>query len=68
MRDVRACINGKRSLDAAGDRTAESLEPVIGSASTQVLSAAQSLCAESNRLKLEAGRFLDSVRAAWLLK
>ena len=39
-----------------------------GSASTQVLSAAQSLCAESNRLKLEAGRFLDSVRAAWLLK
>ena len=35
-----------------------------GSASSQVLSAAQSLSGESNRLKLEVGRFLDSVRAA----
>jgi len=35
-----------------------------GSASTQVLSAAQSLSGDSNRLKLEVGRFLDSVRAA----
>jgi len=34
-----------------------------GSASAQVLSAAQSLSVESNRLKLEVGRFLDSVRA-----
>jgi aerotaxis receptor len=35
-----------------------------GSASAQVLSAAQSLSSDSNRLKLEVGRFLDSVRAA----
>lgn len=35
-----------------------------GSASTQVLSSAQSLSGESNRLKLEVGRFLDTVRAA----
>jgi PAS domain S-box-containing protein len=35
-----------------------------GSASSQVLSAAQSLSVESNRLKLEVGKFLDSVRAA----
>jgi methyl-accepting chemotaxis protein len=35
-----------------------------GSASAQVLSSAQSLANESNRLKLEVGRFLDTVRAA----
>ncbi|CAN7161773.1 HAMP domain-containing methyl-accepting chemotaxis protein [Bradyrhizobium sp. LjRoot220] len=35
-----------------------------GSASAQVLSAAQSLSRDSNRLKLEVGKFLDSVRAA----
>jgi methyl-accepting chemotaxis protein len=35
-----------------------------GTASSQVLSAAQSLSSDSNRLKLEVGRFLDSVRAA----
>jgi methyl-accepting chemotaxis protein len=35
-----------------------------GSASSQVLSAAQSLSVESNRLKLEVGKFLNSVRAA----
>jgi len=35
-----------------------------GSASSQVLSAAQSLSNESNRLKLEVGKFLSSVRAA----
>jgi len=35
-----------------------------GSASSQVLSAAQSLAADSNRLKLELGHFLDTVRAA----
>ena len=35
-----------------------------GSASSQVLTAAQSLSGDSNRLKLEVGRFLDSVRAA----
>jgi methyl-accepting chemotaxis protein len=35
-----------------------------GAASSQVLSAAQSLSGDSNRLKLEVGKFLDSVRAA----
>ena len=35
-----------------------------GSASSQVLSAAQMLSSDSNRLKLEVSRFLDSVRAA----
>jgi len=35
-----------------------------GSASSQVLSAAQALCEDSNRLKLEVGKFLGSVRAA----
>jgi methyl-accepting chemotaxis protein len=35
-----------------------------GSASSQVLSAAQSLSGESNRLKTEVGKFLISVRAA----
>ena len=35
-----------------------------GSASAQVLSSAQALSGESNRLKLEVGKFLDTVRAA----
>ena len=35
-----------------------------GAASSQVLSAAQSLSGDSNRLKLEVGKFLESVRAA----
>jgi methyl-accepting chemotaxis protein len=35
-----------------------------GSASTQVLSSAQSLSNESNRLKAEVGKFLHTVRAA----
>ncbi len=35
-----------------------------GSASSRVLSAAQSLSVESNRLKLGVGKFLNSVRAA----
>jgi methyl-accepting chemotaxis protein len=35
-----------------------------GSASSQVLSAAQTLSTDSNRLKLEVGKFLNSVRAA----
>jgi methyl-accepting chemotaxis protein len=35
-----------------------------GSASSQVLSAAQSLSSDSNRLKLEVGKFLSTVRAA----
>jgi methyl-accepting chemotaxis protein len=35
-----------------------------GSASSQVLAAAKSLSGDSNRLKLEVGKFLNSVRAA----
>ncbi|XIA67279.1 methyl-accepting chemotaxis protein [Bradyrhizobium sp. TZ2] len=35
-----------------------------GAASSQVLAAAQSLSGDSNRLKLEVGKFLNSVRAA----
>ena len=35
-----------------------------GTASTQVLSSAQSLSSDSGRLKLEVGKFLNSVRAA----
>src|SRR5262249_14912704 len=35
-----------------------------GTASSQVLAAAQLLSSDSNRLKLEVGRFLDTVRAA----
>ncbi|HTO63060.1 MAG TPA: cache domain-containing protein [Bradyrhizobium sp.] len=35
-----------------------------GSASSQVLSAAQSLSSDSDRLKREVGKFLDNVRAA----
>jgi hypothetical protein len=35
-----------------------------GSASTQVLSAAQLLSSDSSRLKIEVGKFLDSVKAA----
>ena len=35
-----------------------------GSASSQMLASAQSLSLESNRLKLEVGKFLDTVRAA----
>ena len=35
-----------------------------GSASSQVLSAAQSLAHDSNRLRLEVGKFLNNVRAA----
>jgi methyl-accepting chemotaxis protein len=35
-----------------------------GSASSQVLSSAQLLSSDSNRLKLEVGKFLNSVRAA----
>jgi hypothetical protein len=35
-----------------------------GSASTQVLSSAKSLSGDSNRLKLEVGKFLNTIRAA----
>ena len=35
-----------------------------GSASSQVLSSAQALSAEGNKLKDEVGKFLNTVRAA----
>jgi methyl-accepting chemotaxis protein len=35
-----------------------------GTASSQVLSSAQSLSSDSSRLKREVGKFLNSVRAA----
>jgi methyl-accepting chemotaxis protein len=35
-----------------------------GSAASQVLSAAQSLSADSSRLKVEVSKFLNSLRAA----
>jgi hypothetical protein len=35
-----------------------------GSASAQVLTSARSLSSESNRLKLELGKFFETVRAA----
>ena len=35
-----------------------------GASSSQVLSAAQMLSRDSNRLKLEVGKFLNAVRAA----
>jgi len=35
-----------------------------GAASSQVLSAAKSLSGDSNRLKMEVGKFLNTVRAA----
>jgi hypothetical protein len=40
------------------------LRAETGSASSQVLSSAQSLSSEGDRLKLEVDRFLATVRAA----
>jgi methyl-accepting chemotaxis protein len=62
-----------RNVDQASNGTSEVASNIgdvnrgareTGSASAQVLSSAQALSGESNRLKLEVGRFLDSVRAA----
>ena len=62
-----------RNVDQAAQGTSEVASNIVdvnqgaretGSASAQVLSSAQSLSGESNRLKLEVGRFLDTVRAA----
>ena len=62
-----------RNVEQAAQGTTEVATSIIdvnrgarqtGSASAQVLSSAQSLSGESNRLKLEVGRFLDTVRAA----
>jgi methyl-accepting chemotaxis protein len=62
-----------RNVDQAAQGTSEVATNIVdvnrgaretGSASAQVLSSAQSLSGESNRLKLEVDRFLDTVRAA----
>jgi methyl-accepting chemotaxis protein len=62
-----------RNVEQAAQGTSEVATNIIdvnrgaretGSASAQVLSSAQSLSGESNRLRLEVGRFLDTVRAA----
>jgi methyl-accepting chemotaxis protein len=62
-----------RNVDQAARGTSEVATNIVdvnrgasetGSASAQVLSSAQSLSGESNRLKLEVDRFLDTVRAA----
>jgi methyl-accepting chemotaxis protein len=62
-RNVQEAARGTSSV-------AENIENVnrgaaeTGSASSQVLSSARMLSTESSRLKLEVGRFLESVRAA----
>lgn len=62
-RNVQQAARGTMDVNAhIGDVQRGASE--TGSASSQVLSAAQSLSSDSNRLKLEVGRFLDSVRAA----
>jgi methyl-accepting chemotaxis protein len=52
---TRELVNDIKEISATSE---------TGSASSQVLSAAQSLSGDSNRLKLEVGKFLDTVRAA----
>jgi methyl-accepting chemotaxis protein len=62
-----------RNVDQAAHGTGQVADNILnvnkgardtGSASVQVLASAQSLSGESNRLKVEVGRFLDTVRAA----
>jgi methyl-accepting chemotaxis protein len=62
-----------RSVQQAADGTAQVATNIVevnkgaretGYASEKVLSSAQSLSGESSRLRLEVGRFLDTVRAA----
>ena len=62
-----------RNVEQAAQGTSEVATNIVdvnqgarrtGSASAQVLSSAQSLSGESNRLKLEVDKFLDTVRAA----
>ncbi|QHP72016.1 PAS domain-containing methyl-accepting chemotaxis protein [Bradyrhizobium sp. LCT2] len=62
-RNVQQAANGTQQVSAnVGDVQRGASE--TGSASSQVLSAAQMLSRDSNRLKLEVGKFLNSVRAA----
>jgi methyl-accepting chemotaxis protein len=62
-RNVQQAAQGTQQVSAnIGDVQRGAGE--TGSASSQVLSAAQMLSGDSNRLKVEVERFLDSVRAA----
>ncbi|MBR0786425.1 methyl-accepting chemotaxis protein [Bradyrhizobium iriomotense] len=62
-RNVQQAAHGTQQVSAnVGDVQRGASE--TGSASSQVLSAAQMLSRDSNRLKLEVGKFLNSVRAA----
>jgi methyl-accepting chemotaxis protein/aerotaxis receptor len=62
-RNVQQAAQGTQQVSSnVGDVQRGASE--TGSASSQVLSAAQMLSRDSNRLKLEVGKFLDSVRAA----
>ncbi|MBB4364757.1 methyl-accepting chemotaxis protein/aerotaxis receptor [Bradyrhizobium sp. CIR18] len=62
-RNVQQAAQGTQQVSSnVGDVQRDASE--TGSASSQVLSAAQMLSRDSNRLKLEVGKFLNSVRAA----
>ncbi|MGY3394999.1 aerotaxis receptor [Bradyrhizobium sp. USDA 3311] len=62
-RNVQQAANGTQQVSSnVGDVQRGASE--TGSASSQVLSAAQMLSRDSNRLKLEVGKFLNFVRAA----
>ena len=62
-RNVQQAADGTSRVSSnIGDVERES--GATGSASTKVLSAARSLAGESSRLRLEVGKFLQSVRAA----
>jgi methyl-accepting chemotaxis protein len=62
-RNVRQAAQGTRQV-SANISDVQRGAGETGSASTQVLAAAQSLAGESSRLKGEVKRFLDNIRAA----
>jgi methyl-accepting chemotaxis protein len=62
-RNVRRAADGTSQV-AASITDVQHGAAETGSASSQVLSAAQSLSTESNRLRLEVGKFMNTVRAA----
>src|SRR5438046_2769724 len=62
-RNVQQAAHGTRQV-SANITDVQRGASETGSASSQVLAAAQSLSGDSNRLKLEVGKFLNSVRAA----
>jgi methyl-accepting chemotaxis protein len=62
-RNVQQAAQGTRQVSANISDVQRGASET-GSASSQVLSAAQTLSSDSNRLRLEVGKFLDNVRAA----